>query len=70
MALNAGSRTPFGAPDRKAHARAPKGRVCEVADCGTMLSIYNDLGSCSVHEQPQRKPALARSGNTRTPHAS
>ena len=28
-----------------------RGRVCEVPDCGTQLSIYNRVSKCSVHEE-------------------
>ena len=51
--------TQFGAPKKGAGPRvASKGRVCEVEECSTVLSIYNELPVCSAHELPRmRRPS-------------
>jgi len=52
------SLTQFGSPKKGAGPRtALKGRVCEVVECSTVLSIYNELPVCSTHELPRlRRP--------------
>jgi hypothetical protein len=46
--------TQFGAPNRgkEAASRASRGRVCEEAGCGTVLSTYNAAHRCWMHEAP------------------
>jgi hypothetical protein len=39
-----------------------RGRVCEAFGCTTVLSVYNHLGICSVHETPSIRTA----GNRKT----
>lgn len=36
---------------------AAGGRVCGESDCGTLLSVYNDLDFCSLH-QPMIVPRM------------
>jgi hypothetical protein len=52
----------FGTPGRGAAHMSLRGRVCHVMGCSTVLSVYNHLGICSVHEQP----ALRTRGNRPT----
>ena len=52
----------FGAPGRGAAQRSLRGRVCESVGCTTVLSVYNHLGTCSVHEMPSMRTA----GNRKT----
>jgi hypothetical protein len=43
-------RVQFGSPDKhKGLARSPRGRVCDWADCETVLSTYNRSSRCSLH---------------------
>jgi len=45
-----GDRVQFGSPEKgKGVVRSPRGRVCDWADCETVLSTYNRSSSCSVH---------------------
>ncbi len=32
---------------------SPRGRVCEITGCNTVLSVYNEAARCSVHEIPR-----------------
>jgi hypothetical protein len=51
----------FGSSSKRPTASSPRGRVCEVGECPTVLSIYNHSVWCSVHEQPaSRNPISPR----------
>jgi hypothetical protein len=47
----------FGPPKAgKPTANTRGGRVCQSPECETILSIYNTLEWCSLHEQPKLRP--------------
>jgi hypothetical protein len=47
----------FGAPKSGRPSPSTRGgRVCMSPECDTILSIYNTLEWCSVHEQPAPRP--------------
>lgn len=52
----------FGSPVRgkEAAARPPRGRMCEVEGCQTILSTYNSSSLCWLHTQPSYHHALSR----------
>ena len=54
------ARTQFGSQGTSGPRTAAKGRVCEVAGCTTLLSIYNDRAMCAAHESPRVRPPLYR----------
>ena len=43
---------------RRLGVRHEAGRVCDVLDCGTQLSIYNGTDRCSLHESLPDPPPL------------
>ena len=59
MALGNGS-VALGKPDSKrVTASSQPGRICEADRCSTILSIYNHLSWCSVHESPISRAATS-----------
>jgi hypothetical protein len=53
--------THYGTPltGKGATARAQAGRLCAVADCGTLISTYNSASTCWLHSSPTHRHALA-----------
>jgi len=55
------SQVKFGSIDRhKALRRSQSGRVCVSDGCSTVLSIYNESATCSVHERLQPRLVARR----------
>ena len=51
----------FGAPlAGKTAANSRRGRICEYGGCSTVLSIYNHLEWCSVHEPLSIRRVVSR----------
>lgn len=51
-------RVQYGPSSRRPAPSSARGRVCEDEGCSTVLSIYNHLAWCSVHEQPASRRAF------------
>ena len=49
----------FGSSSKHSTASFPRGRVCQAEGCLTILSVYNPLAWCSVHERPAGRMATA-----------
>jgi hypothetical protein len=45
---------------RRVGVRHEAGRVCDVLDCDTQLSIYNGTDRCSLHESLPDRPQFTR----------
>ena len=57
MSANGRRGAPIGTPSRSP-AKASKGRTCGHPGCLTILSVYNHLDVCGVHEPSVTRPAL------------
>lgn len=49
---------------RRLGVRHEPGRVCDVLDCDTQLSIYNGTDRCSLHENLPERPQFVRAAGT------
>ena len=55
---------------RRLGVRHEAGRVCDVLDCDTQLSIYNGTDRCSLHESLPERPLNAGAARGSLPELS